>query len=86
MALKITGVKDRDGFVVGEAIAAIEGMSRLPSAYRPAGKIADLKNILSDAGRNYDPSRRCPAPRRYIAWRAALGVNMISRTGTFPSS
>ena len=48
MALKITGVKDRDGFVVGEAIAAIEGMSRLPSAYRPAGKIADLKNILSE--------------------------------------
>ena len=49
MALKITGVKDRDGFVVGEAIAfAIEGMSRLPSAYRPAGKIADLKNVLSE--------------------------------------
>ena len=49
MALKITGVKDRDGFVVGEAIAfAIEGMSRLPSAYRPAGKIAELKNILSE--------------------------------------
>lgn len=49
MALKITGVKDRDDFVVGEAIAfAIEGMSRLPSAHRPAGKIADLKDILSE--------------------------------------
>ena len=39
MTLKITG------FVVREAIAfAIEGMSRLPSAYRPVGKIANLKN------------------------------------------
>jgi hypothetical protein len=49
MALKIIGIKDRDGFVVGEAIAfTIKGMNRLPSAYRPAGKIADLKDILSE--------------------------------------
>ena len=47
MALKITGV--RDEFVIDEANAfAIEGMSRLPSAYRPAGKISDLKDILSE--------------------------------------
>jgi hypothetical protein len=46
MTLKITGVTAvNDGFVVREAIAfAIEGMSRLPSAYRPVGKIANLKN------------------------------------------
>jgi len=43
---QITGV--RAEFVIDEAIAfAIEGMSRLPSAYRPAGKISDLKDILS---------------------------------------
>ena len=49
MALKITSVKDGGDFVVDDAIVfAIEGMSRLPSAYRPAGKIADLKNVLSE--------------------------------------
>ena len=48
MTLKITGVNANDDLVVSEAIAfAIEGMSRLPSAHRPAGKIVDLKNILS---------------------------------------
>jgi hypothetical protein len=47
MTFKITGVND--GFVVEEAIAfAIEGMSRLPSPYRPAGKIAELNDILSE--------------------------------------
>ena len=48
MTLKITGVNANDDLIVSEAIAfAIEGMSRLPSAYRPTGKIVDLKNILS---------------------------------------
>jgi len=48
MTLKIIGVKE-GCFVVDEAIAfAIEGMSRLPSAHRPVGKIAELKDILSE--------------------------------------
>jgi hypothetical protein len=64
MALKIISIKDRDGFVVGETTAfAIEGMNRL-GAHRPAGKIADLKDILSEVSQaeitilQKDPRRR----------------------------
>ena len=47
MPLKIAGVND--AFVVDEAIAfAVEGMSRLPSPYRPERKIAELKAILRE--------------------------------------
>ena len=47
MALKIAGVND--AFVIDEAIAfAVEGMSRLPSPYRPERKIAELKDILRE--------------------------------------
>ena len=50
MPFKITGVNPaNDDFIVSEAIAfAVEGMSRLPSAHRPSGKIDDLKNRLSE--------------------------------------
>ena len=65
MALKIISIKDRDGFVVGKTTAfAIEGMNRLPNAHRPAGKIADLKDILSEVSQaeitilQKDPRRR----------------------------
>lgn len=47
MPLKMAGVND--SFVVDEAIAfAVEGMSRLPSPYRPERKIAELKAILRE--------------------------------------
>jgi hypothetical protein len=47
MPLKMDGVND--AFVVDEAIAfAVEGMSRLPSPYRPERKIAELKSILHE--------------------------------------